>query len=177
MVKLSFVLALGAMLVVSSSVARAAQSTPVPDTKPDLGTISFLLGTWSCRTMARGLPRPDTMTYTMEYDGRWMRAHDVAPPFDRYRTRAIVSESWITFNPDLHVWAQTGLDNFGGYGVLTSPGWKGNTMTWSTVVTPDGSTGTDLFTKLSDTETKDVYSGRDRNGRPLPATPTICTKK
>ncbi|MGC1381613.1 MAG: hypothetical protein WA814_11400 [Candidatus Baltobacteraceae bacterium] len=175
--RVSPAVALAAIAILTAGVARAAQPTPVPDAKPDLSSLSFLLGTWACHSVARGSPRPDTTTFTMDYDGHWMRSHDVAPPFDRYRTRPIVSDSWISFNPIVRVWVQTEVDNFGGYGTSTAPGWRGNTMTWTAVATPDGSTGTDVFTKVSETQTKDVFAGRDKNGRPLPATTTVCTKR
>jgi hypothetical protein len=170
-------LALAAFLLLCSSLARAdAPPTPVPDLKPDLSSMSFLLGTWSCHSQTRGSNRPNTTVNTMDLDGRWMKSHDVAPPFDKFRTRTIVTDTWTSYNPVLHEWVSTSVDNFGGYGVATSPGWKGNAITWTATVTSDGSTGSDTTTKNSDTKTTDVATGKDKSGNPQPTTTTICTK-
>jgi hypothetical protein len=169
-------LALGAAVAFGTPAARAAAPTPVPDMRPNLSSMSFMLGTWSCHSMTRGSYRPDTTSYTMDYDGRWIKGHDLAPPFDKFRKRTIVTDTWITYNDVLHQWVQTSVDNFGGYSVVTSPGWSGNRITWTSSVTPDGSTGSDTLTKVSDTQTRDVATGRDRNGKPQPVTTTICTK-
>ncbi len=80
------------------------------------------------------------------------------------------------YDKDLKLWVSTSVDNFGGYGTATSPGWVGNAITWTNVVTNDGSTGGDTMTKVSDTETKDVATGKDKNGKALPTTTTICNK-
>jgi hypothetical protein len=127
--------------------------------------------------MLRGTSRPNTTTYTMDYDGRWMRGHDLAPPFDKFRKRTIISDTWTTYNSDLHEWVQTTVDNFGGYGMATSPGWSGNSITWTATVTNDGSTGSDTFTKVSATQTRDVGTGKDKNGKPLPGQTFTCTKQ
>jgi hypothetical protein len=171
-------LALGIALLAYGSTARAqmAAPTPVPDPKPDFSSMMFSIGTWNCQSTARGSSRPDTIVYSMDYDGRWMKGHDVAPPFDKYRTRAIVSDTWMTYNPVTKEWVQTSIDNFGGYGISTSPGWKGNQMTWTATATPDGSTGSDTFTKDSDTKTTDVATYKDKNGKLGPTTTTVCTK-
>jgi len=178
MTKPRLTLALAAALVLTVAGARAqAPPTPVPDMKPDLSSMAFLMGTWSCHSTVRGSARPDTTTYTMDYDGRWIKAHDTAPAFDRFRTRSIVSDTWMTYNRDMHQWVQTAVDNFGGYGVSTSPGWNGNQMTWTAALTQDGSTGSDTVTKVSDRETRDVSTGKDKNGKPFPTTTTVCMKR
>jgi DDE family transposase len=149
---------------------------PSRDTKPDLSSMMFYIGTWKCHSTVRGSGRPDTTTYTMDYDGRWIKGHDVAPAFDKFRTRAIVSDTWTTYNDELKKWVSTSVDNFGGYGVSTSPGWVGNKITSTAVVTSDGSTGSDTLTKVSDTETTDTAIGKDKNGKPVPSVTTVCKK-
>jgi hypothetical protein len=112
----------------------------------------------------------------MDLDGRWIKGNDSAPAFDKYRTRKITTYSWLTYNPIKKEWVSTALDNFGGYFIATSPGWQGNKLTSTLVVTPDGSTGSDVLTKNSDSKTTDVASGKNKNGAPIPPVTTICTK-
>ena len=86
--KLPLALALTAAIACFGAGARAASPpTPVPDMKPDLSAMSYFLGTWSCSSSVRGSHRPDTVTFSMDYDGRWIKSHDVAPVFDKFRTR------------------------------------------------------------------------------------------
>ncbi|MBC5800839.1 MAG: hypothetical protein GIX03_12635 [Candidatus Eremiobacteraeota bacterium] len=138
--------------------------------------MSFLIGSWSCNSHVRGSSRPNTTTYAMDLDGRWIKSHDTAPPFDKYRSRTITTDAWTTYDPIEKKWASSSVDNFGNYGTATSPGWDGNHLTWTTIVTPDGSTGSDTLTKDSDTKTTDVASGKDKNGKPTPTVTTTCTK-
>jgi len=155
----------------------AAAPTPVPDGRPDLNSMTFLIGTWKCDALVRGKSRADTITYSLGYDNRWLLSHDVAPPFDQYRTRPITSDAWTTYNPLTHQWVQITLDDFGSYVMATSPGWKDGSLTWTSTVANDGSTGHDTFTKVSDTQTKDIAGGADPSGKPGPTVTTTCSKQ
>jgi hypothetical protein len=154
----------------------AAQPTPVPDRKPDLSAMAFLIGTWTCHQKLRGADRPDTITYAMALDGRWIADHDVAPPFDKFRTKAIVSDDRMTYNPLTKQWVYLDSDSFGGYGISTSPGWVGSTIVWTATLVSDGSTGTLTITKVGDTETRYVGESRDKTGKANPTEKGICKK-
>jgi hypothetical protein len=174
--RIPLALLLGAILILSATVSRAASPTPVPDMKPNFSSMAMFLGTWTCHSVVRGAHRSDTSNTTMAYDGHWMQTHDVAPPFDKYRSRAITTDTWTTYNSTMHQWAQVAVDDFGGYFVSTSPGWRGNKLTYTSVVTPDGSSGYDTLTKLSATRTTDTFWGKDKSGKTMPPVTTICVK-
>jgi hypothetical protein len=157
--------------------SASAAPTPVPDGRPDLNSMTFLIGTWKCDALVRGKSRPDTITYSLGLDNRWLLSHDVAPPFDQYRTRSITADAWTTYNPLNHQWVQITIDDFGSYVMATSPGWRDAAITWTSTVANDGSTGHDTFTKINDTQTKDVANGADKNGKPAPTTTTTCSKQ
>ena len=178
MIRIRLALLLGAALLVSASAGRAlAAPSPVPDLKPDLSSMMFLIGTWNCHATVRGADRPDTATFRLALQGRWIAGHDVAPPFDPARKRAIIGDYWTTYNVIMKQWVGINVDDFGNYGMQTPPGWNGNSLTWTTTVSNDGSTGTDVFTKVSDTETRDVATGKDKNGKAQPTTTTVCKKQ
>jgi hypothetical protein len=158
-----------------SDAASSAAPTPVPYATPDFSSMQIFLGTWTCHQALRGKIRPDTSTTTMGLNGQYMVTHDVAPPFDKYRTQAVVSDSYFTYNPINHLWVTVGVDNFGGYSLSTSPGWNGNTLTTTTKVTNDGSTGSDVLTKISATQTTDASVSTDAKGN-VTRTTTTCTK-
>jgi hypothetical protein len=169
----AFVLALVAAPVVSTA-QPAPAPTMVPMAKPDFTPMMFLTGTWNCTQTLRGKPRPDTSTTTVGMNGMWMVTQDTAPPFDQYRTVAINGTTYMTYDPTTKQWIQVGVDTGGGYGISTSPGWQGNTITWTTKGL-DGSSGTDVVTKTSDTQTSDASSGTDAQGHTTNTTIT-CTK-
>src|SRR5579864_3754316 len=121
-----------ALALLGTGIAFAAQPTPVPNTAPDFSSMKFLLGTWHCRQkITRPGDRRETDTYTMAYDGWQMQEHMDSPPFDKYRTRHEVGDSWATWDPMSKLWVSQTVDNFGAFGLVTSPGWVGNTITWS----------------------------------------------
>jgi len=107
-------------------------------------------------------------------DGAWMVTQDTAPPFDQYRTYTITGITYTTYDPTIKQWVQTGVDSSGAYFTSTSPGWQGTTMTWTTKGL-DGSSGTDVVTKVSDTKTTDDSTGTDASGKTTKTT-INCTK-
>jgi hypothetical protein len=145
-----------------------------PIAKPDFSSMMFLTGTWNCTQMVRGKSRPDTATTTIGRDGMSMVTQDTAPPFDQYRTVTINTTDYTTYDPTIKQWVQFGADTSGGSFASTSPGWQGNTITWTTKGL-DGSNDTDVMTKNSDTQTTDEYTGTDAQGHTTKVTIT-CNK-
>ena len=70
-------------------------------------------------------------------------------------------------------------DDQGGFDLSTSPGWVGNTITWSDVVYPKlNATATNnptTLTRVSDTKTTSINTFREPGGR-LVTVRTTCTK-
>jgi hypothetical protein len=159
----AFVVASTAAPLVSTA-SPAPAPTPVPMSKPDLSSVMFLVGTWSCTQPLRGKTRPETDVWSVGMDGMWLVAQTTAPPFDQYRTATINGTTYMTYDPNAKLWVQTGVDNGGGYGIQTSPGWQSNVMTFSGKY-PDGSSSTDAITKVSDTETSDANTTTDPQGK------------
>jgi hypothetical protein len=165
--------------VLANGSASAAQPTPVPDVKPDLSGMSYFIGTWKCHEKVRGSDRSDrsdTSTYTPARDGRWVTFHDVAPSFDKYRTKTLVSDAWITYNPATKRWVDVLIDNFGDYGVATSPGWSGSTFVWTDTLSSDGTLGIYTITKISATKIGYLVVSHDKNGNVNPQSHAVCDK-
>ncbi|MGZ3497929.1 MAG: hypothetical protein ACXWNJ_05945 [Vulcanimicrobiaceae bacterium] len=156
--------------------AQNAAPTPVPDTAPDLSSMQYFLGTWKCTSKTRGSIRPDTSTTTMDMDGRWMKAHDEAPPFDKYRTRTIITDTYTTFNADTKQFVSTSVDNFAGYAMSATPGWSGNKLVWTDTVSNDGTLGVTTITKTSDTAFAVHGESHDKSGKANPSFDATCTK-
>jgi hypothetical protein len=169
----AFVVAIAAAPAVSTA-QPAPAPTMVPMAKPDFSSMMFLGGAWNCTQMLRGKTRPDSSNTTMSSDGMWMVTQDVAPPFDQYRTFTINSTSNMTYDPTIKQWVTLYWDNSGAYSLSSSPGWQGNTMT-TTTKGLDGSSTTDVTTKVSDTETNDAQTSTDAQGKVTNAA-IHCTK-
>lgn len=173
---LKAVLVSGALLAITSVPVVAATPTPVPEVKADLSSMAFFIGTWTCHQSLRGSDRPNTTTYAMTLDDQFMSENDVAPPFDKYRTKTIVADARVTHNPLTNQWIRFDVDSFGNYGVATSPGWEGSKLVWTDTMTSDGATGMVTVTKVSDTETNFVGVSRDKSGKLNPEQRGVCKK-
>jgi hypothetical protein len=155
--------------ILASTGLAPAQPTPVPDVKPDFSAMTFLLGTWNCKTTktssGRGAGRTETDVNSMTLDGHYMRTDSTSKPFDSARTRTIVSQGWVSYDSAKKKWYSFGIGNFGGFGMSTSPGWKGNTIVWTDMYASDGGPlGVTTTTKVSDTKITDVNVTKGANG-------------
>ncbi len=160
--------------VATTAQMPSAAPTPVPIAKPDFSPMNFYLGTWDCTQPLRGKTRMETDVFAMSNDGMWMLDTATSPPFDQYRTVAQNSMTNMTYDPTIKQWVQDYMDNFGGYGISSSPGWQGNSLTWSSTGL-DGTKVSDVVTKISDTQTTDVNTTTDPQGKVT--TVTITCKK
>lgn len=168
-------LALAIFTAPTVSTAQAAPApTPVPVPHPDFSTMNFLVGSWTCTQPLRGKTRSETDVYAMSADGMWLVDTATSPPFDQYRTVAQNSTTSMTYDPTIKQWVTVYSDNLGGYGLESTAGWQGNAANWSGKGL-DGSTVGDVITKVSDTETRDVNTATDAQGKAT--TVTITCKK
>lgn len=150
--------------------------TAVPNPTPDLSAFAYMQGTWTCHGMLRGKDRPDTFTGMSTLNGRYLVTHDVAPPFDAYRTSAVHSDTYYTYDAQNKKYVSVEVDDFGGYGLATSPGWQGNTIVWTDKSAPDGSVAISTINKVSDSEYNVESSGTDAKGKAVPVLTTNCKK-
>lgn len=157
-----------------SAASPGPTATQVPMARPDFSPMMFLTGSWTCTQLLRGKQRPDTSTTTIGMDGAWMVTQDTAPPFDQYRTSTIQGTNYMTYDSSIKQWVQIGADSSGGYGTSSSPGWQGSTIAW-TSKNLDGSSGSDVVTKVSDTETNDESTATDSSGK-VTKVAIHCTK-
>jgi hypothetical protein len=135
----------------ASAADPAPAPTPVPAYKPDFSAMNFLIGNWNCVAMVRGAKRTESQTTALGLDGTWLVTQTTSPQFDR--------------RPDAKTWMSFGADSSGEYAYQTSPGWNGNTMIWAGK-NPDGSSSTDIVTKVSDSEMSDLSTITDAQGKP-----------
>jgi hypothetical protein len=166
----TFPFAFALLAFAAPALASAQSATPVPDPKPDLSPMMYLVGSWTCHSTNPKRPgdRVETQTWRLTLDGRYLQEHTESPSFDKMRGRAIVQDNYLTYDPVTKKWVLLSVDNFGGYGVSTSPGYNGNTIVWTDTLNSGGNPlGTFTETKNGDTKTSFVVTvpaqgGQDR---------------
>ena len=137
--------------------APARPPTPVPVEYPDFAPMRFLVGTWTCSQPWRGGTRTETNVYTIASDRMWIDDAVTSPAFDQYRTSVRNGTMRMTYDAEIGQWVAIYDDNLGSYAIESTPGWQGNVASWSGTGL-DGRTYSDVITKVSDTETNDVYA-------------------
>lgn len=165
-------------VILTFLLAQVAMPAPtaVPNPTPDLSAFAYMQGTWTCHGTLRGKDRPDTFTGTTTLGGRYLVTHDVAPAFDAYRTSAIHSDTYYTYDSQNKRYVSVEVDDFGGYGYALSPGWQGDTMVWTDKSAADGSIAISTVSKVSDAEYNVRATGTDARGKAVPVLMTNCKK-
>jgi hypothetical protein len=170
-----------ALLLSSAAVSAQVESTPVPATaKPDFSQMMFLTGTWTCSTKSARRPTAYTTTSTAQVspDGYWL-VTETTTHTASWIPKELHSTDRVTYDPSTSRWIDIGYDDGGGYNVSTSPGWTGNSITWTdltiTKVNATASTNPTVLTKVSDTKTASKSSFTEPGGRVVNVT-TSCTK-
>ena len=153
----------------TGSVAIAATATPVPEMKADWSPWAFEIGTWACHGHVTGRPgdRLETDVNAMAFDNHWMTTRSDSPPFDPKRTKHSIGIGYLSYDTTNHMWYSWGADNFGAaLGYATSPGWTGNTITFTAYQMKNGKwtgAGRTTTTKVNAAEIRDV--SWDENGK------------
>ncbi|HET6896224.1 MAG TPA: hypothetical protein VFH72_12645 [Candidatus Baltobacteraceae bacterium] len=171
-----------ALLLSCGAVLAQVESTPVPQTpKPNFSQMAFLTGTWNCSVKSSRRPSAyqTTSTANVSSDGYWMVTRTTTHKAS-WIPAELRSEDRRTYDPSTSRWIDIGTDDGGGYNVSTSPGWKGNTITWTdaviTKVNATASTNPTVMTKVSNSKTTSRSSFKEPSGRLINVV-TTCTKR
>lgn len=161
---------------------QTIEATPVlVIPKPDLSSMNFLVGTWSCSKQSSQRPAPytATVTYAVSPDGRWIEQTSVWNPVPWYPNKW-TSNDKITYDAYTSRWIDVEYDDIGGYGLTTSRGWAGNTIVWhDPAFTPSSkvASATDAtMTKVSDSKVTSTWSVTLSNNGKTVSENTTCTK-
>jgi hypothetical protein len=172
-----------AMVFCAVALAQGAQveSTPVPmNAKPDFSKMSFLVGTWNCSVLSSRRPGPyrTTSVTTMSTDGYWLMTRTTVHKAS-WIPREFSGDVRTTYDPSTSKWIQLSYDDQGGYDLSTSPGWNGNSITWTDVFYPKTNatavSNPTTMTKISDARTSSSSTFREPSGR-LVSVKTTCSK-
>jgi hypothetical protein len=170
-----------ALATIAAQAAPAIESTPAPQPKkPNFAPFSFFAGAWSCSSKMANRPAPSTSTATWAMDdtGYWMTMTGDNPAV-KWFPYASKSESRITYDSDVKLWIYEYSDSLGGYGLYTTPGWKGDTAAWTarSFFPSKEAQAQSNYTmkKISDTKYTGTYTYTNKKGTVVGGADT-CTK-
>ncbi len=174
-------LAVAASLLSSAGVFAQVESTPIPmSPKPDFSKLSYMSGNVRCSVKSSRRPSAyiTTSTSNVSSDGYWMTVRSTTHKAS-WIPRELTSVDRVTYDPSTSRWVDINTDDEGGYNVSTSPGWRGNTITWTDAVitkaNATASTSPTVVTKVNDSRSTAKSSFREPSGRMVTVS-TVCTK-
>ncbi len=174
------------LLLLASGVSALAagttvEGTPVPARpKPDLSTMNFLVGTWTCSDLSSRRPGPFTITevYSMDPGGYWLIRDDTTHTAS-WIPRELKSESRYTYDGSAKRWVRISTGDNGTYAVATAPNAVGNKKTYTYVLQTKApgiaSYAPEVYVKESDTKKTMTTSFTETGGRVVTVKET-CTK-
>lgn len=169
------------LLACSAALAQQVETTPIPvNPKPDFSKMQFLTGNWACTVKSSRRPAPfkTTSTARTSTDGYWIITRTTNQKMP-WTPRSFMAEDRMTYDPSTQRWVDITYDEQGGYDLSTSPGWNGNTITWTDVAYPKTNAtavnNPTMMTKVSDTKTTSKSTFREPSGR-LVTVVTTCNK-
>ncbi len=162
-----------------------AEDKPMAPPKPatDTEQIAYFAGNWTCKGKTFTTPMgPEhategTVAAKLGLDGFWYLIH-----YDELKTAAnpmpYHAAVIMGFEPGQKVFVESCFDSMGGVCSQTSPGWKGNVLTFEGTMAAMGQKGgaRDIFTKVSATEMKHAGEMQGPDGRWIPTDEETCTK-
>jgi hypothetical protein len=175
-----FAVALAASLVCAGA-AQQVETTPIPQLpKPDLSSMTFLVGSWNCtfKSARRATPSTATGTFALDPSGYWLVESWKSPAVAWYPHPTSGTDR-ITYDATTKRWVDIETDDNGGYDLSVSRGWNGNEIVWHDVTYTKGadleSNNDTTETKVSDSKTATKTSFKTTKGRVVGVTGS-CTK-
>ncbi len=156
------------------------EGTPVPTRpKPDMSSMNFLVGTWTCTDLSSRRPGPFTITqvFSMDPSGYWLIRDDTTHKAS-WIPREFHGQTKYTYDADAKRWIRITTGDQGGYAVATAS-MAGGKMTYTYVIqtkAPDiASYAPEVYVKNSDTKKTMTTSFTETGGRVVNVKET-CTK-
>lgn len=187
-----FVRTLVSVLLLSSVPALAGKPPASAPTKsvpqgprpaPQLESLAWLLGTWSCQgsvSLEGKGPMTAEGTYTLEkdLDGFWIAGRFESAPSKANPVPHVMKDFW-TYSEAKRSFIRVDLDNMGDFARTTSRGFEKGKLEWSGTITmgPREVPFKETFTQVSETEMKLEGSAPGPNGKPALSVAYTCTKK
>jgi uncharacterized protein DUF1579 len=128
------VLSVLALFFACLSLAQMPSGPPKP--APEMANLKYFAGTWKCSGDSPAGPfgpahkTQSTITLKSDLDGFWY-AGSVAEMKTASNPNPVKGMLHVGYDADAKQYVQVWLDNFGMHAVQMSPGWEGDTLTFS----------------------------------------------
>lgn len=157
------------------------EGTPIPlPPKPNLSSMKFLIGTWTCSDLSSRRPGPFTTTevYSMDPTGYWILRHDTIHKVS-WNPHDFHGKTKYTYDVGAKRWIRITTGDQGSYAVATAPMPVNNKKTYTYLIqanSPDiASYAPEVFVRVSDRKKTMTTSFKETNGRVVSVKET-CTK-
>ncbi len=128
-------LILGSILVVGSTALALGQEGP-PKPAPEMANLKYFAGTWSCNGDSPAGPfgpahkTKSTLTLKSDLDGFWY-AGTMTEMKTASNPHPVKGMLHIGYDAGAKQYVQLWVDNFGSHAAQMSPGWEGDTITYT----------------------------------------------
>ena len=147
------------LVLFSGPLALAQTPSGPPKPAPELANAKYFVGTWSCTGDAPASPfgpahkTESTVMLKPDLDGFWI-AGTVQERKTASNTQPVKGMLHIGYDAAAKQFVVVWLDNFGMWATEMSPGWEGDTITFTgdQMVMGEKAAAKDAFTKKSATE-------------------------
>ena len=119
---------LALLFVAPQMKSRTPSPGAPPALKPELQPLEFFIGEWNCdgEFIASKKPTAAHISAAPELDGSWISFRWTDREPSPYHTLELFG-----FDKTAHHFTNFIHDNFGGVRLFNSPGWEGDTFTWT----------------------------------------------
>lgn len=180
-ISLALVLVLAATGATVFAAGVKIEGTPVPmRPRPDLSSMKFLIGTWTCSDLSSRRPGPFTTTevYSVDPTGYWI-IRDSTIHKASWVSKDLHSQTKYTYDAAAKRWVRITTGEQGAYAIATAAMPVNNHKTYTYVLqtkAPDiASYAPEAFVKVSDAKKTMTTSFTETNGRVVTVKET-CTK-
>lgn len=171
----------GAVSAVALAQGAKVEGTPVPTPpKPDLSSMKFLIGTWTCSDLSSRRPGPFTTTevYSMDPSGYWVVRDDTIHTAS-WIPREVHSQTKYTWDAGSDKWIRITTGDGGQFAIATAPMPTGSEKTYTYTLQSSASGiasyAPEVYNKVSNTKKTMKTSFTEKSGRLVNVTET-CTK-
>lgn len=129
-----FLVSVLALFFACLAIAQTPSGPPKP--APELANAKYFVGTWTCNGESPASPfgpahkTQSTLTLKSDLDGFWIAGTAVEKK-TASNTQPVKGMLHIGYDSSAKQYVVLWLDNFGSWSTETSPGWEGDTITFS----------------------------------------------
>jgi hypothetical protein len=136
---------------------------------------TYFVGDWQCKIASPAGERTWIYKNSLGLGERWIHMHIEGP--SRVPGKQYMGEVYVGFNDLSRKYARITVNNFGGYWISESDGWRGESWTWTDVTSEDNEWGITEITRISPDHYRSIEKTRSgKGGEPVTRSRMDCER-